>query len=379
MDTFVIEGGRRLSGRVRVYGSKNAALPLTAAALLTDQPVTLRDVPDLADLKNMYRLLAELGCVRTSEPPAAPAGVINLHTQSTANSHARYDIVKTMRASICTLGPLVAKRGFARVSMPGGCSIGDRPVDLHLRGLAALGAEITLTAGDISAKAPQGGLKGATIFLGGASGPTVLGTANVMSAATLARGTTVIESADTPGHGYVVVHIPQSVRAPHMADGRYYGRGDKTNRVLPNTEVVRLLDQRLADRRDLRAEAQHVGHGQRALVQALGERRALDQLHHEVVRLALAAHVEQRADVRVVERRHDFRFALEARAHVRIRAQVLGQHLDRHLAAESRVARAVDLTHSSRAQRGEDLVRTELRSGSERHAARTSEESGVAS
>jgi UDP-N-acetylglucosamine 1-carboxyvinyltransferase len=195
MDTFVIEGGRRLSGRVRVYGSKNAALPLTAAALLTDQPVTLRDVPDLADLRNMYRLLAELGCVRTSEPPAEQPGVLRLHTQSTSNSHARYDLVKTMRASICTLGPMLAKRGFARVSMPGGCSIGDRPVDLHLRGLAALGAEITLTAGDITAKAPQGGLRGATIFLGGASGSTVLGTANVMSAATLARGVTIIESA----------------------------------------------------------------------------------------------------------------------------------------------------------------------------------------
>lgn len=195
MDTFVIEGGRRLSGRIRIHGSKNAALPLTAAALLTDEPVTLRSIPDLADLKNMYRLLAELGCVRTSEPPASEPGVVKLHAQSTENSHARYEIVKTMRASICTLGPLLARRGYARVSMPGGCSIGDRPVDLHLRGMAALGAEITLTAGDIIAKAPHGGLRGATIFLGGAFGSTVLGTANVMSAATLARGVTIIESA----------------------------------------------------------------------------------------------------------------------------------------------------------------------------------------
>ncbi len=195
MDTFVIQGGQRLQGRTRINGSKNAALPLTAAALLTDAPVTLRDVPDLADLKNMYRLLAELGCMRLTEPPAAERGVLKLHTQSTANSHARYEIVKTMRASICTLGPLVAKRGYAKVSMPGGCAIGDRPVDLHLRGLAALGAEITLTAGDITAKAPKGGLRGATIFLGGAFGSTVLGTANVMSAATLARGVTIIESA----------------------------------------------------------------------------------------------------------------------------------------------------------------------------------------
>ncbi len=195
MDTFVIQGGQRLQGKTRINGSKNAALPLTAAALLTDGPVTLRDVPDLADLKNMYRLLAELGCMRLTEPPAAEKGVLKLHTQNTTNSHARYEIVKTMRASICTLGPLVAKRGYAKVSMPGGCAIGDRPVDLHLRGLAALGAEITLTAGDITAKSPKGGLRGATIFLGGAFGSTVLGTANVMSAATLAKGVTIIESA----------------------------------------------------------------------------------------------------------------------------------------------------------------------------------------
>jgi UDP-N-acetylglucosamine 1-carboxyvinyltransferase len=195
MDTFVIEGGRRLAGRIRVNGSKNAALPLTAAALLTDAPLTLRDVPDLADIRSMLRLLAELGCVRTNEPPAAPASVVRLHTQQTTNSHARYDIVRTMRASISVLGPLVAKRGIARVSMPGGCAIGDRPVDLHLRGLAALGAEISLESGDIVAKAPRGGLRGTTMFLGGTFGSTVLGTANVMCAATLAKGTTVIESA----------------------------------------------------------------------------------------------------------------------------------------------------------------------------------------
>lgn len=199
MDSFVIQGGKRLYGRVRVNGSKNAALPLMAAALLTDQPVTLRDVPELADIANMRKLLAELGCQRVNElapdDPGYVHGLVTLHAADQSNSHARYEIVRTMRASICALGPLVAKRGYARISMPGGCAIGDRPVDLHLRGLAALGAEITLTSGDIIAKAPSGGLKGTTIFLGGPFGSTVLGTANVMSAACLAKGTTVIESA----------------------------------------------------------------------------------------------------------------------------------------------------------------------------------------
>jgi len=194
MDSFVIQGGRRLTGKVRVNGSKNAALPLMAAALLTDQPVVLRDVPDLADIRNMLRLLAELGCARVNEGDERP-GVVALHAADTSTSHARYEIVRTMRASICVLGPMLAKRGSARISMPGGCSIGDRPVDLHLRGLAALGAEITMNAGDIIARVPKGGLRGSTIFLGGPFGSTVLGTANVMSAACLARGTTVIECA----------------------------------------------------------------------------------------------------------------------------------------------------------------------------------------
>ncbi|MBL8886630.1 MAG: UDP-N-acetylglucosamine 1-carboxyvinyltransferase [Phycisphaerales bacterium] len=191
MDTFVIEGGRRLEGKLRINGSKNAALPLMCVPLLTDEPVTLRDVPNLADIRSLRNLLAELGCVQTGEQQ----GMMRLHTQDPTKSHARYEIVRTMRASISTLGPMVAKRGYAKVSMPGGCAIGDRPVDLHLRGLAALGAEITLDGGDIIAKAPRKGLQGATIFLGGQFGSTVLGTANVLCAATLAKGTTVIESA----------------------------------------------------------------------------------------------------------------------------------------------------------------------------------------
>ncbi len=196
MDMFVIEGGRRLEGRLAINGSKNAALPLMAAALLTSEPVALSDVPALADISNMRRLLAQLGCEGAD---GDRPGQITLRTQDESISHAPYDVVRTMRASICVLGPMLARRGMARVSMPGGCAIGDRPVDLHVRGLAAMGADITLEGGDIIAKAPQSGgdrrLQGARIFLGGPMGSTVLGTANVMSAATLAQGTTIIECA----------------------------------------------------------------------------------------------------------------------------------------------------------------------------------------
>lgn len=191
MDVFVIEGGRKLSGSLRVNGSKNAALPLLAATLLTDAPVTLRDVPELSDIFNMLRLLGELGVENERD-----GTTIRLQGVDETEVHARYDIVRTMRASICVLGPMLARRGTARVSMPGGCAIGQRPVDLHLRGLEALGARIELEGGDIVARVPQSGrLIGDTVFLGGPFGSTVLGTANVMSAATLAEGTTVIECA----------------------------------------------------------------------------------------------------------------------------------------------------------------------------------------
>jgi UDP-N-acetylglucosamine 1-carboxyvinyltransferase len=191
MDAFVITGGTPLTGSVRIAGSKNAALPIMAAALLSDDPLDLLDVAELADIGNMRRLLHALGCDATAHD-----GALRLQVTDTSASFAKYDIVRTMRASICALGPLLARRGEARISLPGGCAIGVRPVDLHLKGMEALGARITLDSGDIVATAPPGGkLRGATIFLGGAYGPTVLGTANVMSAATLAHGRTVIESA----------------------------------------------------------------------------------------------------------------------------------------------------------------------------------------
>ncbi|MFA9478731.1 UDP-N-acetylglucosamine 1-carboxyvinyltransferase [Phycisphaerales bacterium AB-hyl4] len=193
MDAFVIHGGKRLRGTFRVHGSKNASLPLMAAALLSDKPITLQDVPDLADIRSMGRLLTSLGCevTRTGEGNRS----LKLHTSADTNSQATYEIMRTMRAGICVLGPLLARRGEARVSMPGGCAIGDRPVDLHLRGLRALGARISLDEGYIVAETPSEGLVGCHLFLGGPNGSTVLGTANVMCAATLAKGTTVIESA----------------------------------------------------------------------------------------------------------------------------------------------------------------------------------------
>ena len=195
MDAFVIQGGIPLQGTVRINGSKNATLPLMAAALLTSQPVVLEGVPDLADINNLRRLLTELGC-DSSWSQSERGRSLRLHAADESCRHARYEIVRTMRASICVLGPMLAKRGEARVSMPGGCAIGDRPVDLHLRGLEALGAQITLDGGDIHARVPKSGrLKGARIFLGGPFGPTVLGTSNVMCAAALAEGVTVIESA----------------------------------------------------------------------------------------------------------------------------------------------------------------------------------------
>ncbi|MEM1445803.1 MAG: UDP-N-acetylglucosamine 1-carboxyvinyltransferase, partial [Planctomycetota bacterium] len=200
MHAFKIHGGRPLRGTVAINGSKNAALPLMAAALLTDAPVTLHGVPDLSDIRNMRKLLRSLGVEINDAANGDASHTAAMRVTEPSQTTAEYDIVRTMRAGICVLGPLLAKRGHARVSMPGGCAIGTRPVDLHLRGLRALGAEITLDAGDIVATAPRDShgsqrLIGKHVFLGGSNGSTVLGTANVMSAAALAQGTTVIECA----------------------------------------------------------------------------------------------------------------------------------------------------------------------------------------
>jgi UDP-N-acetylglucosamine 1-carboxyvinyltransferase len=188
MDRFLIQGGSRLTGEVGISGAKNAALPILAASLLGDGPSRIAGVPDLADIRHMGTLLGELGADVRRDGDA-----LHVEVRDESDSHARYDLVRKMRASVCVLGPLVAKRGKARVAMPGGCAIGSRPIDLHLRGLRALGADIQLSGGDVVARAKR--LRGASIFLGGPFGSTVLGTANVMMAATLAEGRTVIESA----------------------------------------------------------------------------------------------------------------------------------------------------------------------------------------
>ncbi len=190
MDVFQIEGPVRLSGRIEVSGSKNAALPIMAASILAPGRSLLTGVPQLADIAVLKELLDSLGCKADRQAD----GSFAIDATTITNPVGHYDIVRKMRASICILGPLLARCNRAEVSMPGGCAIGDRPINLHLTGLRQLGAEIHLKNGYVIAEAPNG-LTGANIFLGGAFGSTVLGTANVMMAATLAKGKTVIESA----------------------------------------------------------------------------------------------------------------------------------------------------------------------------------------
>ncbi len=187
MDKFVIEGGRPLKGEIRVSGSKNATLPILAATLLTDEPCEIRNVPKLRDTTTMLKILKALGKnVEISKDKI-------LITSSGTLSHiADYKMVSTMRGSFCVMGPLLAKLGKAKVSMPGGCIIGVRPVDLHMKGILALGAKATMEGGYVNV---VGKLKGAHIYLGGVFGSSVLATANVMMAAVLAHGQTVIESA----------------------------------------------------------------------------------------------------------------------------------------------------------------------------------------
>ncbi len=190
MDIFEIDGPVQLSGSVDVAGSKNSTLPILAAMLLAGGESVIANAPDLADIRSMEVLIESLGAKvwRDENGLHVDAAVID-------NPVGDYDIVRRMRASICILGPLLARCGKVKVSMPGGCAIGDRPVDIHLRGVKALGAKIYLENGYIVAEAPAGGLVGTQIFLGGPFGSTVLGTDNVMMAAALAKGTTIIESA----------------------------------------------------------------------------------------------------------------------------------------------------------------------------------------
>jgi UDP-N-acetylglucosamine 1-carboxyvinyltransferase len=194
MDRIIIRGGKRLEGRIPISGAKNAALTLLPCALLTDEPLTLRNLPRLADVDSFGHLLNQLGVSTTVEGARSDeyGRVMTLRAANLASTVAPYDIVRKMRASILVLGPLVARAGEATVSLPGGCAIGMRPVDLHLKALEALGAEIEVAAGYVRAKAPKGGLQGGTITFPFVS---VGATENALMAAVLAKGETVIENA----------------------------------------------------------------------------------------------------------------------------------------------------------------------------------------
>ena len=185
MDKLLIEGGARLSGEVAISGAKNAALPILCAALLTAEPVTFTNVPRLNDIATLLRLLEQMG-VKVSRDGDS----VTLDAAGVNNPLASYEMVKTMRASILVLGPLVARFGEARVSLPGGCAIGARPVDQHIKGLQAMGAEVKVEHGYVHAKVPR--LKGARLFT---DMVTVTGTENLIMAACLAEGETVIENA----------------------------------------------------------------------------------------------------------------------------------------------------------------------------------------
>ena len=194
MDRIIIRGGRRLEGEIPISGAKNAALTLLPCTLLTDEPLTLRNLPRLADVDSFGHLLNQLGVSITVEgsKPKDFGRVMTLRASNVASTVAPYDIVRKMRASILVLGPLLARAGEATVSLPGGCAIGNRPIDLHLKALEELGAEIELTAGYVRATAPKGGLVGGRITFPIVS---VGATENALMAAVLAKGTTVIENA----------------------------------------------------------------------------------------------------------------------------------------------------------------------------------------
>ncbi len=187
MDSLLIKGGVPLHGEVTISGAKNAVLPILAATLLTPEKCVIRHVPDLSDVSFMGKILESLGATVKIEGDTVTVQAAKL------KGIGDYDLIRKMRGSICILGPLLARLHKAKVSLPGGCIIGARPIDLHLKGVKALGAKVQIQGGYVIATAPR--LIGGDVFLGGRVGPTVLGTANVMMAATLAEGITIIESA----------------------------------------------------------------------------------------------------------------------------------------------------------------------------------------
>ena len=188
MDKLIITGGAPLDGEIRISGAKNSALPILAATLLADEPVTVRNLPHLHDITTMNELFGRMGV----QPVINEKLDVEVDARTIKTLVAPYELVKTMRASILVLGPMVARFGQAEVALPGGCAIGTRPVDLHIRGLEAMGAVIEVDGGYIKARAPEGGLRGARYCFDTVS---VTGTENVLMAATLANGRSVIENA----------------------------------------------------------------------------------------------------------------------------------------------------------------------------------------
>lgn len=185
---LVVQGGAELNGRVTISGAKNAALPMMAAAILAKGRTVLRNVPDLSDVRLMCEILDGLGCETSFEN-----GVVIIDVVDETPVAAPYELVSEMRASFCVLGSLLGRRKRAEVAMPGGCVLGVRPVDLHIKGFKALGAEVEVDAGNVRASGDK--MRGAHIFLGGSMGPSVTGTCNVLTAATLTPGVTIIEEA----------------------------------------------------------------------------------------------------------------------------------------------------------------------------------------
>jgi len=188
MDKLVIEGGRRLEGTVTISGAKNACLPILAATLLSDEKSVIRNIPSLRDIATMLKILKNFGARVVQD-----GDVITVEPKGYTKYTAPYDLVSTMRASICVLGPLLAKQKKAEVSFPGGCIIGPRPIDIHLKGLSALNAKLKVERGYIIADGSK--MRGSHIYLGGHFGSSVLATANIMMAATLIKGVTTIENA----------------------------------------------------------------------------------------------------------------------------------------------------------------------------------------
>ncbi len=189
MDQIRVTGGKALRGEVKISGSKNATLPIMTAALLAEKPVTLANTPLLQDVRTMAAVLQALGARVTLKDRS-----VIIDPKDFSKAEIPYDVVRKMRASVYVLGPMLARLGQARVSLPGGCAIGPRPIDLHIKGLRALGAELQLKHGYIEASARKG-LRGAEMWLEGPSGSSVGATCNVMMAAVMAKGTTVIHAA----------------------------------------------------------------------------------------------------------------------------------------------------------------------------------------